>query len=200
VSFILVETGVFSGRPCLLAFAGSCFTDCLAIFVDVFFVSGRTSVGLQADLLIGIFGRASRFRAIFLGAAVFLILEDFNPVFLGGFSLNLKTGSAAFLPASAFAALGRLARVGPKGGLIWLHDLYPGFNGFVPLWGGRKDGRRKERSHFDMMKACLVTWTIARAYEIVLGIYVSKRGELHIPPEDNKIAIGMHDNLGLQAV
>jgi len=68
--------------------------------------------------LTGTFGRASLFRAIFLGATVFLILEDFNPVFLGGFSLNLKIGSAAFLAATAFAALGRLARVGPTGGLF----------------------------------------------------------------------------------
>ena len=102
-----METAVFSGRPRLLAFDGSCLADCLAIFFDLCFVFGRTSVGLPT------FSRASLFRAIFLGAAVFLILECFNPIFLGDFSLNLKTGSAALLAASAFAALGRLARVGP---------------------------------------------------------------------------------------
>jgi hypothetical protein len=118
VGFILVETGVFSGRPRLLAFGGNCFAEDLAIFFDVFFVFGRSSVGLPAALLTGTFGRACLFRAIFLGAAVFLILEYFNPVFLDGFSLNLKTGSAAFLAASAFAALRRLARVGPPGGLF----------------------------------------------------------------------------------
>jgi hypothetical protein len=91
----------------------------------VLFVFGRTSVVLPAALLAGTFGRASLSRAILLCAAAFLILEDFNPAFLGSFSLNLKTGSAAFLAASAFAALGRLARVGKKGGLF-------GFVTFTP--------------------------------------------------------------------
>jgi hypothetical protein len=56
VGIILVETGVFTGQPRLLALGGSRFADCLAILFDVFFVFGRTSVVLPAALLAGTFG------------------------------------------------------------------------------------------------------------------------------------------------
>jgi hypothetical protein len=98
--------------------SGSCFADCFEIIFGVFSVFGLTSIGLTVALFTRPFGRASSFRAVFLGAAIFLILVEFKTFFLGGFSLNLKTGSAAFFVASAFAALGRLARVGPIGRLF----------------------------------------------------------------------------------